>query len=398
MEHAVNAGNIPLPHWRRALTSVLPLWAGFVLTCFLWGSALESFPRPLQLPEYHGTGWAQNLSHGDAFANLMIADYGYGIQGRVDLQSSVRYPVFPMLTRYFSLMTGLSGAVSLFWVSQLALLVGLIGLWLLVEHLHDPTYADRAVMYMLFPLIGSGYTWVLSFPEPLHLLTWTLGFYFILRREFYLCALVTIIGVWTRPQAILILIPYAYILRDGLRRGEYDNFMDQRLWRDGLFVGVIPFALHSAWILHVSNLTQLPFSPITAQAAYGRDELIAPWLTVIERFNGIFSGGDFFIRPEIFYETAQVILILILVAVLIALMLRQRVHPAVVIFSVLTVLLGLSSSLFAIGRFALLTWIPITFIYLVPRRYDVYVLPVGVFLNFLMTALLTTSPLWAYRA
>ncbi len=382
---------------KQAVRAVLPWWISFCLIVFIFGMAMQFLPNMMNLPRFYGTQWANNLTHHDPFSNMMIAEQGYGKTGRIDLQTSVRYPAFPMAVRFTMRATGWSGPIAMFWVSKLFLFGGLVGLWLLVMHLHGEEQANRAVPYMLFPLLGSGYTWMMSFPEPVHLFTWTLGFYFILTKRYYLCGLVTVLGVWSRPQALLILPAYALILLDELRRKEYQGVFDTRLWRNGLFVGVIPFVAHSAWILHISKITQLPFSPITAQAPYGRSEFQLPWERVWEHIQWVWETRDLIYRPETVFEVYQFILIALALCGMVYLVIRRQLPLGILVFSALCVGLGLSTAIFASGRYALLTWIPVVAIYFIPKKYDQVIIPIGVSFSFLLVVLLSMTE-WRFTA
>jgi hypothetical protein len=320
----------------------------------------------------------------------LIAEEGYGAEGRL-LQSSVRYPLFPLLSRAVSELTGISSAQSLFWVSKIGLLMGLIALWLLVDHLHDTHQADRAMIYMAFPLLGTGYTWLMSYPESLHLLTWALGFLFLLRGRYAWCGLVTVLGIWTRPQALLILPGYAVILIEAYRRGEFKSLFDRRLWQAGLLSCGPPLLAAAIWMLYISDLADLPLSPITAQAGYLRGEFRLPWERIVQRIQWMLSGDPLNRSWSAWFEAWHLLVIVLSLGILGGIAWRGRLPWGIWVFSLSTVGLGLSTAVYAVGRFALLTWIPLAALYVIPEDYDRYLMPVTVSLAFLSVTVLGLS-------
>ena len=59
-----------------------------------------------------------------------------------------------------------------------------------------------------------------------------------------------------------------------------------------------------------------------------------------------------------------------------------------IMLAVLSLAPGLSTANYALGRFALLTWIPIALTYVIPQRYDKVVIPIGISLSFLVLVML----------
>lgn len=375
---------------KQAFRAVIPHWLLLCLLSMIWGLTLQTFPGLMEGAEYYATAWPDNLAHHDPYGYILVAEQGYGADGR-ETQSSVRYPLFPLFNRLVAQITGMSGALTAFWVSKLALLAGLIGLWLLTHELHDAHLAGRAVAYMLFPLLGTGFTWFMSYPEPIHLLSWSFGFYFLLKRQHYVCGLITILGIWTRPQAIVILPIYALILLDRVRTGEYRSLWDERLWRHGLLTCAPGLLAFVAWILHISRITGLELSPITAQYTYGRGEFDMPWQRVWDRITFMSGESTLALAWGRLFEAWHLLLGFISLIMLSGLAAHRRVYWALVLFSALSVIPGLSTAIYAIGRYALLTWIPLTLIYLIPPKYDAVVIPFGLALSFVALTVLGLS-------
>ena len=371
---------------KAAFRSVFPLWLALCAISIIWGLTMQALPGLMEAQSFYPTSWPANLAHYDPHDYLLVAEQGYGSAGR-DYQTSVRFPLFPFLTRVFAQITSVDPYLALFAVSKAALLVGLIGLWLLVAHLHGAAQAERAALYLLFPLLGSGYAWMMSYPESLHLALWTFGFYLLYKRQYALCGLVTVLNVWSRPQGIVIVPVFAGVLiAEALREHRLRGLLDGKLWQRGLVTCTPPLLAFVAWILHVSRVTQLPLSPLAAQQIYGRVSLVAPWtrfpLVLGRPFRSVtFTWG-------LTLETYQYVLVAVSLVILVAVALRRRLPWSLVLFSMLSISVGLTSSENSIGRYALLTWIPSALIYVVPPRYDRAVVPVGVALSFLTLVVL----------
>ncbi len=375
----------------RAVRSVLPWWGLMVVLALSWGVARLSLPNPPNISTFYERTVFGTLAYHDAFSNIRLAEEGYRDVGMREYQTSVRFPVHPMLTRFVSRFTGWDTATSAFVVSKAALLGGLVGLWLLVAQLHSEAWASRAIPYMLLPLLGSGYTWYLSFPEPVHLLTWTLGLYWLLRDEILPCTLITIVGVWTRPHAVLILPVFALVLLVKWRNGEYRGLFDGRLWRHGVLVGGIPLLAFSAWMLHMTHITGIAYAPIVGQDQFGRVRS-TPWAVLGDRVYRMSLQPDPGLQLGYVLEIGQVSMALFAVILLLWLAHKRRAHPALFMLTLLFILPGMSTGLFAIGRYALLTWTPLLWLYLVPRRFDALLWMLGLGFSYVLFILLTLAP------
>ncbi|MDX2162886.1 MAG: hypothetical protein SF162_16330 [bacterium] len=366
-----------------ALRFVLPRWIAFCALCIVTGISMQVLPGMAERAQLYIDSWSHNLVFGDAMGSLTITELGYSDSDR-EVSPAVRFPLYPLMVRWAAPLFGGDTSLSAFWVSKIALLAGLVGLWVLVEHLHGAQHANRTTPYMLFPFLGTAYTWIYSYPEAAYLALWTWGFVLLFKKAYYGCALVTILAVWSRPHAVLILIPYAlYLLIETYR--ERRPLGDSALWRAGLLTCGLPLIAFAAWVLHVSQISALPFAPITAQTEYGRaEQVVLPWMQIPRRLEYMQTYGVFAFNWTVLFENYQLISIMVSLILFGLFALWRRVPLVIVAFSILTIIPGLSTGIFAIGRYALLTWVPLAALYIVPPKYDAVLLPLLIGMNYLV--------------
>ncbi|MBK8026497.1 MAG: hypothetical protein IPK19_35195 [Chloroflexi bacterium] len=360
-------------HVLTALIRVMPVWLSLCVISVFWGVSMEMVPGVMEGSLFYPNDWAANLAHFDPNDYLLIAEQGYseGIQ-------SVRFPLFPFLLRMLIGVTNLEGYVALFVLSKLFLLVGMVALWMLARHLWGMDQAQRVVLYTAFPLLGSGYTWLMSYAEPLYLALWASGFLLLFRRKIALAGLVAVLTVWVRPQAVLQVAGFAVVLAaDVIQKEGWRGLTTRQFWRDGLLACGLPLLAYTAWMLRISHVTQLPLSPMTAVQAYGRVDWVPPWDRVLERFRFVLNHSFSEAGWTLLFEDYQLLVALLSLCILIVLASRRRLPWGLVVFTALSILPGLSSSVTSVGRYALLTAIPIAPVFIIPRRLDAAVLPVG---------------------
>lgn len=373
-----------MPKLMQAVRAVAPVWLMLCGIALFFGWTMQQYPGMMEAASFYPTTWAGNLAHYDPHSYLLIAEQGYGAEGR-DFQSSVRFPLMPFLTRTLMQVLRLDGYVAMFVLTKAALFVGLIGVWLLAAHEEMPEQANRVILYFAFPLLGSGYTWLMSYPEALYLAFWTFGFWLALRQRYYLAGLVTVLAIWTRPHAIVILPAFAVLLIvAAVREHGWRGLLTAELWRRGLLTCGLPLLAYMAWMLHISRLTEIPLSPITAQASYGRGNLLLPWLRVADYLALPFSDPLMQWGWAAVLTYYQLVLILVSLVVLGISAWRRRLNWGIAVFSLLSILPGLSTELYAVSRFALLTWIPAAVSDIIPKRFDAVIVPLGAALTVLI--------------
>lgn len=152
-----------------------------------------------------------------------------------------------------------------------------------------------------------------------------------------------------------------------------------------------------AWVVRVSDVTAIPFSPYLAQRDVRQTGLMMPWQRIIERVQLMLSQTQP-ISPGRWLEAWQLALLIFTLLVLLVVWWRGRLRWELLLFTVLSVFLPLLTDIFAIGRFATITFLPLAFVYLIPpnRRWlDTLLWCVGIVLSLLVLLSLNIT---AYQA
>jgi hypothetical protein len=318
-----------------------------------------------------------------------------------NLPIATKFPLFAMTTRLAADLLNLDTADALFIMSKLYQLLGFLGLWTLVlEVTQSQQQANRAILYMFFSLLGSGYAWVFPYPEGLFLATWTWAFIFFFREWYPAAGAVTVLAVLSRPQAAPSILPAFFLSilvvafrHRSLLRHEFDQFV-VRFGLPILLTCGLPLIVYTAWLWRASTLTQMSFAPFQAQLYFGRNVLTFPtrplWQVIENLGNGLVfrSFGTLF-------DSYTALLVIIGSAVLCWLTWKQKIPIALTIFSILNVFMALASGqLYGLGRFAMLTWISVVPIYCIRtnnKYLDSLLWALGLFISTLVIAVLSLN-------
>jgi len=162
--------------------------------------AVFSYPQGV---EPYPIGWIGIWQRFDTNWYLKIADHGYAPGDN----TTVFYPLFPLLIRLFMLLTRNAYLASLL-VSTLAMIPALFLFRELAIEYTDPQSAKRALIYLLvFPaafFLFAGYT------ESTYLALVLAAFYFTRRRRWYAAALFGFLASLTKLTGVLMVIPLLY--------------------------------------------------------------------------------------------------------------------------------------------------------------------------------------------
>lgn len=346
-------------------SAVLVAWLIHLAVSLVFGLVLQANPELPESPWFFAPDWASNLAHWDLHWEARIVDQGYGAD--FVPQTSAKFPLAAMTARLLVQTTGISIPAALFLVNKLGSLAGLWALWLLVSSLYDRQAANRAVGYMALPLLGTAYIYWMSYPDPLFLAQWALAFYLFYRGGCYQAGLVTTLAVWTRPQAALLIGVFALSVAVTAIRthGLLGALRSRETWRRGLAACLPPTFGLAAWMIHISAITGIPFSPYVAQAESGRADLMWPWERLILRA-GVMLQEWRTLPFGIWLEGWHLVLILVGLIGIVVLVRRGKLRWELALFTVLSIFIPLTTRVMAIGRFATLTWIPLVLIGLIP--------------------------------
>ncbi|MBI1280842.1 MAG: hypothetical protein GC179_22145 [Anaerolineaceae bacterium] len=355
--------------------TVLVLWVLHLVISLGLGFYLQANPELPEAPWFFAPDWASNLAHWDVLWETRIADQGYGPD--FSPQTSAKFPLAALSARLLHQTFGFSLQVALFIINKLGTLLGFWALWCLVKRLYDPFTANRAVTYVACSLFGTSFIYWMSYPDPLFLAWWVLAFEALFTGRPYRAGLWATLAVWTRPQGALLLPVFALsILIESLRtHGLKWALFNRAFFKHVLSACLIPSLALIAWVIRVSDVTQIPFSPYVAQQDVRQTGLIWPWQRIFERFQEIWKFPQQ-LNIGKWLEGYQLALLIILLIVLGVVWWRRQLRWELLVFTILSVFLPLMTALIAIGRFATMTFLPLAFIYIVPtnRRWIDYLL------------------------
>jgi len=250
---------------------------------------------------------------------------------------------------------------------------------------------------MACALFGTSFIYWMSYPDPLFLAWWALAFDALFRRQPYRAGLWATLAVWTRPQGALLLPIFALsILIDSLKTyGLKPTIISRVFWSNVLSACLLPSLALMAWVIRVSDVTGIPFSPYAAQQDVRTTGLIWPWQRIIERFQAMLQLTKTLTLGQ-WLEGYQLALILVTLLILCVVCWRRKLRWELLAFTVLSVFLPLMTAIFAIGRFATLTVLPLAFVYVIPaqRRWmDTLLWAIGIILSLLVLVSLNITAL-----
>ncbi|MBA3869188.1 MAG: hypothetical protein H0X30_08540 [Anaerolineae bacterium] len=375
--------------------TVVILWLLHLIISLAFAFYLQANPELSEAPWFSSPDWAGNLAHWDMNWEMRIADQGYGPD--FTPQTSAKFPIAALLTRLQNQVFGLSTQVGLFVVNKFGTIIGLWALWRLVNSLYDSSTANRAVCYIACSLFGTSFIYWMSYPDPLFLAWWALAFEALFNKQPYRAGLWATFAVWTRPQGALLLPIFALsILIDSLKtHGLKSTITDRAFWTNILSACLLPSLALIAWVIRVSDVTAIPFAPYAAQQDVRTTGLIWPWQRIIERFQGMLDPLQKLSLGK-WLEGYQLALIIITLGILCVVCWRGKLRWELLTFTVMSVFLPLMTAIFAVGRFATLTFLPLAFVYVVPskRRWiDVLLWLFGIVLSLLVLTSLNIATL-----
>ena len=214
----------------------------------------------------------------DAVHYLDIAQHGYY---GTDMAF---FPLYPGLIRLVALFIG-DGLLAGLLISNVALFVGCLFFYKLVEHQYDRTVAHRAVFYLsIFPtaiFFSAVYT------EALFFALTVASFYYIRERKWLTAGLVGGLAAMTRVEGVLLFVPFAIeaLYPEGRFAGHELLTRSLRSTRIAIGGALIPLGLF-AYMAMLWVLRGDPLYFTHVQTHWDR-HLAFPWVSVIHSFETI---------------------------------------------------------------------------------------------------------------
>jgi len=347
---------------------VLALWLLHLVISLAFGFYLQANPEISEAPWFFAPDWASNLAHWDILWETRMADQGYG--PFFTPQTSAKFPLAALSARLLHQTFGVSLQVALFIVNKVGTLLGFWALWRLVNQLYDAMTANRVVGYVACSLFGTSFIYWMSYPDPLFLAWWALAFEALFNGRPYRAGLWATLAVWTRPQGALLLPVFAFsILFTNLKtHGLRSTLFNRVFWSNVLSACLLPSVALIAWVIRVSDVTLIPFSPYYVQKDLRQTGLIWPGQRIIERFQRLFQDSQSLSKGQLL-ESYQLVIVIILLLVLCVVCWRGKLRWELLAFSFLSIFIPLLTAIVAVGRFALLTILPLGFVYIIPAKY-----------------------------
>lgn len=266
----------------------------------------------------------------DCLRYVTVAEHGYPTAPTaVDhMENWAFFPLFPLLIRATTVLTALSAPTAAILLGKLLFLGSIYAFILFAGKYREsipPYYAALVVALSPYAVYGnSGYT------EPLFLLLSCVFFVFLKDRRYLACGLIGMLLSASRVQGVLVAVSYALVVLPQLRAANWEQRKEMVL--GGL---LIPLGM-GLFMLHLYRLTGDALAFVHVQKAWGR--VFGNPLTVIAA--GIHKG-------TIHLDWA----LMSLAAVLAALLLIAIRETALGAFSLLSVLIPLSSGLQSMPRY-----------------------------------------------
>jgi mannosyltransferase PIG-V len=312
---------------------------------------VPGWPAPALTAGWHNifTAWER----WDALWYLKIAAHGYSPTDT----SGAFFPLYPVLTRAGSFLTGGHPLAGAFLVANLAGLVALVVVYLMTKHEFDERKARQTVLFMaVFP---TAYFLFAPYSESVFLLVAALSLYAARLEKWWLAALAGALAAATRSIGVTLVVPLAFEAIRQARAAPPDRRSPARvLYMLGCSAAASLglFAYLSYWKATTGDW----LTPFNAQNGWLR-EFSWPWDTIKA---GTKTGLDFIGSYPGGYHTLDLIFVVVALVALIWLVFKWialEIPPIYASYAVISFLMPLflvfgGRPFMSIPRFILVVW------------------------------------------
>jgi len=222
-----------------------------------------------------GPSWYHQLLQWDSEWYFKIATEGYRYNGDPTIQQNVVfYPLYPMLARGLTAISGLTAADALLLVANFGGLLAIVALFKLVrEEFGDQIALTTIALFSFFPtsvLLSAGYT------EPLELLLIVCFFLVLKQQRYLLAALLAGLAVADRSTGIVLL---PVLLWEMWRNRDQKPFLP-------VLLPCVALATSGIWLFMIYLWSQFgdPFVFADGQTAFHRETTFATRLIAALKF------------------------------------------------------------------------------------------------------------------
>ncbi|HLA76602.1 MAG TPA: mannosyltransferase family protein [Vicinamibacteria bacterium] len=305
------------------------LWRGMLFAFDFVGTTMTTQRRPNPNKDYQAfkdnwfwDGWAR----WDAGWYKRIVDRGYYFEGG---QSNVAFfPLYPLVTKAVAKVVRNPWAAGLL-VSNASLLLALFFLNGIARMYFDQEGAQRSLVYLLvFP---TSFFFSAYYSEALFLLTTATSFYFYLKARYFWCGRFGLLATMTRPTGVALFI--AFLLGYLWNKRARPSQMNARI----LWILLIPCGLLVFMAILWAQVGD-PMAFVKGQEGWGRS-FTFPLRTLLDEYAHI----DFSFPRDLGNTDILMSLITSLLFLVLPLLLLGRCDVSLILYSLLLVLMPLST-------------------------------------------------------
>ncbi len=265
-----------------------------------------------------------------------ILNYGYNLRGPGVMSNVTFFPLFPLIWKFFEIITPLKGFMAALVVNNILALLGFTVFFRWVEENWNKLVALKSLVALL--IFPTSFFFISAYSESTLFLFIASTLLFSSRKQWLYAATTVALAGAARPTGILL-----WPLLAWLWWSSHSN--KSKPWREFFAILLIPPIGLLLFSLHLYFRSGNPFAWLSKQADAGRG-LVSPFALLWAYIRNILSRGDYWLKH--LAEMAALIFVIILIPKL------KKIHPAYVLYAMLNLLPSLlSNTLTSLQRFVL---------------------------------------------